>query len=151
MRDGREIPLQAVIQAIASPISGSMDMDNTASLDQGASAPAAAPRSGGALGGVNATANSVGSTTAAAAGNLGGSAASTANGVTSQTGAATNGSLDSAASSTLNATSTGVIGLKGLQLDAVAANSTQGSVVRSTSDNVRLESGTRLVLRLVSQ
>jgi hypothetical protein len=148
MKDGREIPVQAVIQAIAAPPSMAMESDTTASANDSMSAPSGASRSGGgALPGVNSTANS----TTSAAGNVAGNTASTAGNLGSQVGAATNGATGAAANSSLSASSTGVIGLKGLQLDNTAANNTQASVIRSSSDNVRLESGTRLVLRLITQ
>lgn len=41
---------------------------------------------------------------------------------------------------------TGVVGLKGMQLEAAPASET--SVIHSNSQNVRLESGTRLILRV---
>lgn len=41
---------------------------------------------------------------------------------------------------------TGVAGLKGMQLEAVPA--TETSVIHSNSRNIRLESGTRLILRV---
>jgi len=53
--------------------------------------------------------------------------------------------------SSFNADSSGVIGLKGLQLDASSSSSAGTSVIHSSSDNVRLESGTRLVLRMTAQ
>jgi len=148
MKDGREIPVQAVIQAIAAPPSMAMESDTTASANDSMNQPSSAGRSGGgALSGVNSTVNS----TTSAAGNVAGNTASAAGNVGSQVGAAANGAAGTAANSSLGASSTGVIGLKGLQLDTTAANNTQASVIRSSSDNVRLESGTRLVLRLITQ
>jgi hypothetical protein len=150
MKDGREIPVQAVIQAIAAPPSMTMESDNTGSANDSMNAPSSAGRSGGgALSGVNSTVNSTTSAAAGTAGNVAGNTASAAGNVGSQVGAATNGAAG--ANSSIGAASTGVIGLKGLQLDTSAASGTQASVIRSSSDNVRLESGTRLVLRLITQ
>jgi hypothetical protein len=152
LKDGREIPLQAIIQAIAPPQSAAMEMDNSAPGNDSMGAPAASSRSsGGALGGVNSTVNSAGSEAGRTTSNVGGATASTAGNLGSQASATAGGPLNSPAGSSLNTASTGVIGLKGLQLDTAASNATQGSVIHSSSDNVRLESGTRLVLRMVSQ
>ena len=150
MKDGREIPVQAVIQAVAAPPSMAMESDTAASGNDTMSAPSGAGRSaGGALSGVNSTVNSTTSAAAGAAGNVAGNTASAAGNVGSQVGATSNAATG--ANSSINAATTGVIGLKGLQLDTTAANATQASVLRSSSDNVRLESGTRLVLRLTAQ
>jgi hypothetical protein len=151
LKDGREIPFNATIQAIVAPPTVAMPMDNSAGSSDAASTPSGAshPNGGGALGGVNSTVNSA-TSAARTAGNTTGNVASTAGNVTSQAGAAANGSLGSSADTSLSSTTSGVIGLKGLQLDA-ASNTSQGSVIRSNSDNVRLESGTRLVLRLTAQ
>jgi hypothetical protein len=56
------------------------------------------------------------------------------------------GALNQAGQLISNAT--GVIGLSGVQLSAQAANSTQGSVVTSTSKTVRLDSGTQMLLKV---
>jgi hypothetical protein len=39
-----------------------------------------------------------------------------------------------------------VFGLQGLNLNSATSNSTQGSLITSTSKNVHLDSGTRLLL-----
>ena len=151
LKDGREILFNATIQAIVAPPTVAMPMDNSTGASDSVSTPSSAsrPNGGGALGGVNSTVNSA-TSAARAAGNTTGNVASTAGNVSSQAGAATTGSLGSSADTTLSSTTSGVVGLKGLQLDA-ASNTSQSSVIRSNSDNVRLESGTRLVLRLAAQ
>lgn len=85
MKDGREIPLQALIQAMAPPEDDTGIENNTGA---GSAAPAA---------------------------------------------------------------SHGAIGMKGLQLDDPSTNVAAGSVIHSSSDNVRLESGTRLLLSVTIQ
>jgi hypothetical protein len=42
----------------------------------------------------------------------------------------------------------GAIGLEGLTLNSVAASNTQGSVISSTTRNVRLDSGTQMLLQV---
>jgi hypothetical protein len=48
----------------------------------------------------------------------------------------------------INATTQGVIGMPNLKLEANDGNATQGSVVSSEKENVKLESGTLLLLRV---
>jgi hypothetical protein len=152
LKDGREIPLKAMIQAIAASPSVAMAMDNsTAANSSAGSGGAEMQNGGGALGGVNSSVNSAAANATGVAGKAVGNVASTAGNVGSQASAATNDSLRSASHISLNGATSGVIGLKGLQLDTAAFNATQGSVIRSSTDNVRLDSGTRLVLRLITQ
>ena len=51
----------------------------------------------------------------------------------------------------LDSNTTGIIGLKGLQLETPSASASRISVIHSDSQNVRLESGTRLILRISLQ
>jgi len=46
----------------------------------------------------------------------------------------------------LTSNSQGVFGLEGMSLNSAAANSTQGSLITSSSRNVHLDSGTQLLL-----
>ena len=55
-----------------------------------------------------------------------------------------------AADNALDSKSSGVMGIKGLQLNSTSS-SHAGSVIYSSSQNVRLESGTRLILRVSLQ
>jgi hypothetical protein len=48
----------------------------------------------------------------------------------------------------INASTQGVIGMPNLKLEANSENGNQGSVVSSEKDNVKLESGTLLLLRV---
>jgi hypothetical protein len=129
MRDGRELSLTATIQAIAAP-SVTADESDEASMGDSSS-----PESGSRSpeGGASVTSQPATATAEALPGQLHVVSASTAPG---NSHSATN--------------ATGVIGLKGLELDT-AASSTGDSVIRSSSQNVRLESGTRLTLRVSLQ
>jgi len=51
----------------------------------------------------------------------------------------------------LTSNSQGVFGLNGLNLNAAGSNSTQGSLITSTSRNVHLDSGTRMLLAAQGQ
>jgi hypothetical protein len=151
---GREVPIHAVVQALAvakttTPAMGDDSMGGMSSPPpQGsASGGSSGGSSGGLVGGaVNGVGNTVSRTTGTAA-NTAGSAVGAASGTVNNTA----GSLGATASSTLSATSQGVVGLPGYTLDAAAANATQGSVVTSSGKNVKLDSGTQMVLRVVSE
>lgn len=136
LKDGREIPISAVIQAIAPPT-----MASESSLETMSSVNAT--QSGRTGAGVLGTVNSAVNSSSAATGNV-------ASGLTANL-PAENLTASGASNSSFNADSSGVIGLKGLQLDASTSNGAGTSVIKSSSDNVRLESGTRLVLRMTAQ
>jgi hypothetical protein len=80
------------------------------------------------------------------AANAGGIAGGAVNSTVSAAGAARGavGGLNAAGQLTSN--SQGVFGLEGLNLSAAASNSTQGSLITSTSKNVHLDSGTQFLL-----
>jgi hypothetical protein len=65
-------------------------------------------------------------------------------------GSTVNGTAGAAANGTLNSASSGVIGLKGLTLSQAASGTanTQASIISSTTQNVKLESGTQMVLQV---
>lgn len=114
MRDGREVPLTASIQALAPPAIMATEVGNT---DFGVrSAPSAKPRTAGLLPG---TVKTVAPDAAHA--------------------------VDAPA---LAANTTGAVALKGLQLEPDSSSIPKTSVIHSSSQNVRLESGTRLILRV---
>jgi hypothetical protein len=77
----------------------------------------------------------------------GGAVNSTANAAGATRGAI--GGLNAAGQLTSN--SQGVFGLEGLNLNSAASNSTQGSLITSTSKNVHLDSGTQLLLMSQAQ
>ena len=62
--------------------------------------------------------------------------------------AGTNTSSGSSARPPINANTQGVIGMPNVKLEANAQNAAQGSVVSSEKNNVKLESGTLLLLRV---
>ncbi|SRR5258708_5520430 len=153
LKNGQEIPLNAAIQAIASAQSGvsaaGSDFDNVGSL--GASAAGSGAGGGrGALGGVTSAAGGAVGTVTNTAANVGevagGAVNSAANAGGSIAGASKGavGGLNAAGQLTSN--SQGVFGLNGLNLSAASSNATQGSVITSAGKNVRLDSGTRMLL-----
>jgi hypothetical protein len=152
LKSGQEIPLNLVIQALASSqaaaSAGTGDMDMMA--DAGASMNASgAGRSRGVLGAAGST---VGSTA--------GTATNTAGQVGATGDAALNSSLHSAAglvgssptigglnaSGQLSSNSRGVFNLNGLSLNSSVDGQTQASVITSAGKSVHLDSGTRMLL-----
>ena len=140
VKGGREIPLNATIQALAA--SQSNVAANEPVMEPGAPgnssgnmAPGRAGN-GGMIGGAAQTAGTAAGTATNAAGNVGTAAGSTA----------TAGS-----NARLSASSQGVAGLPGLSLSAAAANNTQASVISSQNKNVKLDSGTQMLLRVNSK
>jgi hypothetical protein len=125
MKDGREVPIQAAVQAIARPL-------QSAALSTGAANDSTGMPSGG-------------TPTYGGGGGMGG--ARPPERVASYPGGTSTGTDPSLPQSgtiaPLGPTSQGVVGMKGLSLKA----SGQASVISSETDNVHLDSGTQLMLR----
>jgi hypothetical protein len=155
MKNGQRVPLHAGVQALAaasSQASASLG-DDEGMVGGGARGFAGGSgRAGGALlggaggavggaagigGGVAGSAGRVASGTVGATANAAGSAATHA------------GGLDAAGH--LMSNSSGVFGLQGLSLSSAASNATDASVVTSKTQNVHLDSGTQMVLRVAKQ
>jgi hypothetical protein len=143
LKGGQEVPLSATIQAIArseesASAAGMADESSMAGGSAGgmSSGRAASPGAMGPGRGVGAVTGTVANTTSA----VGNAAGGTVNGAASAT-----------SMTRISSSSQGVIGLKGLSLNGKATNSTQGSVISSNSQNVHLDSGTQLVLRVNSK
>jgi outer membrane biosynthesis protein TonB len=148
LKNGTQVPMALTLQAIgSSQASAATSMDDAAMADDnmsGMAAGAGATGSGatrGALGGVASTGRVVNTT--------GGAAGSTLHGASSA-GAGVTGA---AAAGRLTSSSQGVVGLPGMTLSsaasstsAVSGTTTGGSVISSTSSNVHLDSGTRMIL-----
>jgi len=140
---GQEVSLGAVVQALAPPANIAASGLANESGDAGLG-PAGGGRSagtgGGVLGGAGRPVGSVGSV-----GNTAGSVAGSATGAASGT---VNGVGGVAGRGALSSTSQGVAGLQGLTLSSATAGSAQGSVISSTTQNVKLDSGTQMLLRV---
>ena len=147
LKNGEEVPLNVTIRALAAAqtAAGSSLGGDDFSTGGGAVGSARAG-GGGALGGVRSTAGAAAgaatNTAANAGGVAGGAVGSTLNAAGAARGAV--GGLNTAGQLTSN--SQGVFGLEGLNLNGAAANSTQGSLITSSSKNVHLDSGTQLLL-----
>lgn len=157
LKDGRELPLNATIQALAAARSE-------------AQSPLGSANGGGALRGSAGAAGSLGGIASASggvAGGLAGGAGAVIGGVTrapgAGVGAPVNGAAGAAArggvlgsstgavgglssSGRLLAGSRGVFGLRDLDIAAAAAGGARGTLITSASRNVRLDGGTQLLL-----
>ncbi len=152
LKDGQSVPLQATIQALASPVRSATVNDDA--MYSGAAHPAGGSPSsgggpmGGATGAVGAVAggatNTIGGV-ANSAGDVAGNAGSTVG--TTVNGAGRVGDTAAGVTGVLNSGTTGVIGLKGLQLDSATSNSATGSIITSAGKNVKLDSGSQMILR----
>jgi hypothetical protein len=151
LKNGNEVPVHAVIQALASA-------QSTAAANA-AMEPMSAPmggsgsgRSGGGLvGGVGSTVGATAGAGTGVAGNLGHTSGGVVNTSTNVAGSAAGNVGGLNAAGQLTSRSTGVIGMSGLQLASQATNSTQGSIVTSTSKTVKLDSGTQMLLRVAGE
>jgi hypothetical protein len=132
MKDGRELPLQAAVQAVARP------------LQSAPAFPADDPMAGATTGMPSASQSQRGSITGAASTgtqfpNQGGYPPTNGNGLPSDPASTTGSSV-----SPLGPTSKGVVGIKGLSLES----SGPASVISSKTENVHLDSGAQLILRV---
>lgn len=136
LRDGTRMPVAFTIQAISrSEAAAAADTDSLSAGGNAGGMTSAAGNGGmqnrGGLGGLTSTAGGVVNT----AGSTAGATLNTAG----NPGAGVTGSL--------GATSQGVVGLPGMTLSSATSSATgAGSVISSKDSNVRLDSGTRMIL-----
>jgi len=138
IKDGAEIPLSASIQAVAAPETAPSGDSEKSSIDSG--------ETGDSMGGTIAASGgrsgppSSGGGGRSSTGGVAGTAAGNAGSVGGTAGEATG-------SGGLSARTQGIVGLKGLSLNT-EADASQGSVISSDHQNVHLEHGTQLILRV---
>jgi len=156
-KDGREIPLNVVVQAVAASRaalaaeSSAHDTMAMPSATGSAAGSGAASTSGGLVGGVTSTAGAAVGATTGAAGSLGQTAGATL-GATTQTAAGVTGGVGGLdAAGNLTSSSSGALGLRGLALQSESASAASGSLITSSTENVRLASGTRFLLRATGE
>ncbi len=147
---GREVPIHAVVQALAAPSTSAMAMNEEPVNPTPDRTPAAGNTTGngGLVGGTVAGVGKTVDNTVNASGNA---AQQVGAGAGSAVGSApgTVNSTVGAATATLGSSSQGVVGMSGYTLKATAATATQGSIIASTGKSVKLDSGTQMVLRVV--
>jgi hypothetical protein len=140
LKDGSAVTLNAMVQALAAAQTAPASLANDDIGMAGGPVGAPQPRMGG--GGMGGVTGAVGSTV----GGVANTAGSVAGSATGSVGGAVNGV--GAAGGTLNSASRGVIGMQGLTLNSASSGSAQGSVISSTTQNVKLDSGTQMVLQV---
>ena len=152
LKDGTQVPAAFTIQAIGRSESeaAAATAAETDNMMAGGSAGGMASGGGnagmqgrGGLGGVTSTAGGVVNSTGSVAGSTANTAGNAGGGVT---GGATGG-VAGGVTGNLGATSQGVVGLPGMTLSSANSNMAGvGSVISSKESNVRLDSGTRMIL-----
>ena len=140
LKDGSQVNFNAVVQALAAAQTSSLPVADDGGMASGSGMARQQPMGGGGVvGGVAGSATSAVGSTVGGVTNAAGSVAGS-----------TTGAAGSSVNGTLNGTTRGVVGLQGLTLNTVASGSAaaQGSVISSTTQNVRLDSGTQMVLQV---
>jgi len=152
MKNGQEIPIQTTILAIAVAPSNVPAPGGYPDAAGETGAPVTNPGTGasrGPVGGVASTAGEATGNLAATAtdkaANVGQTAQPTVNAAGNATANAAGATGGLSSSGQLTTNSRGVFGLKDLTLNS-SSSATQGSVITSTKKNVKLDSGTRLLL-----
>jgi hypothetical protein len=140
VKGGQEIPLSATIQAIA-PAPHTADLPASEPM----SAPQPSSPGGGGYGRASGGGGMVGNTTQTATSTVGG-VANTAGNV-----GGLGGTTSAQTGAVLNSSSRGVVGLSGIELQSNTAAQANGSVVASKDKNVKLDSGTQMVLQVQSK
>lgn len=126
MKDGRELRLQIVVQAIGRPLRSAVA--DSSPMGDSSPVPSASTPTGGAMGGsMPRSPERVASVPVP----------------TNSTSGADPSSRDRSTVAPLGPTSQGVVGMKGISLSA----SEKASIVSSDTENVHLDSGTQLILR----
>ncbi len=157
LKNGQEMPVHLAIQALAAAQTATTIADgDTSGMASGSAMGGGHASGGGGL--VGGATSSVGAVTNTAGGVAGGAAGTAANAAGGTVGAATSTAGSAAGSAAganvggvLTTSSTGVIGLQGLSLSSAASHETQGSLIVSSTKNVHLDSGTRMLLRARGQ
>jgi hypothetical protein len=138
LKDGTQMPVSFAIQAVGN--------------SESAASAGAADDSAMMAGNAGGMARGSGSGAAGSRGGLVGGVGSTAGGVANTTGSVAGANTGTNVAGGLTSTSQGVVGMPGMTLSSVASSSTTaGSVISSSSSNVRLDSGTRMLLRANGQ
>jgi hypothetical protein len=138
--------LNAVIQALAPPVHAAAfaDAGETGILSAPTGGSGAVAGGGGLVGGVTrGTMSTLGSATGSV-NNVGGGAVAGVNSTVNSAAQTAVGGVN--AQGALASTSRGVIGLQGLTLNSASSTGAEASVISSATQNVKLESGTQMIL-----
>ena len=149
LKDGREVPLNATIQAVStaeSDASLGSDIGGAGMSAVGSGAGSSRGAGGGLLGGAGGSVGGGLSAAGGLAGGVGHGVSGAAGGIAGATAhsAGAVGGLNSRGM--LTSGSKGVFGINGLEFASSSAGSAEGSVITSSTRNVRLDGGTRMLL-----
>ncbi|HEY5027858.1 MAG TPA: hypothetical protein VIK39_05570, partial [Candidatus Angelobacter sp.] len=151
LKGGQEIAFSGVIQALAPPVQGTLsatgDEGGNLGAGMGSGSSMGGGRSGGGLSPMGGAAGSANSTLGSATNAAGNTAGSFTNSATGAVNGSANQAAGAAANGTFNSATRGVVGMQGIALNTAAAGSAQGSVISSASRNVKLDSGTQMILQ----
>jgi hypothetical protein len=148
LKDGREVPLNATIQAISAA-----ESEASLASDMGGAGPSTVGSGLGSRASGGGLIGGVGGSVAGGLGAAGGMAGGVSHGVNGAVGGMANGTVHSAgavggltSSGMLTSGSKGVFGVKGLDIVSSSAGSADGSAITSSTRNVRLDGGTKMLL-----
>lgn len=166
LKNGQEVPMNATILAMAaaqntaSAAAGADDLGVSGGSMAGGGGMMGGSSRGGVVGGTGAVGGAtsvVGGATGTVTapvrevGNVGSSVGSTVGSTANVAGGASRGAVGGLnAAGQLTSNSQGVFNMQGLNLASSASNTTQGSLITSTSRNVHLDGGTQLLLSAAS-
>src|SRR5258706_2552586 len=141
LKDGREIPINATIQAVAaSTANAAGEIGGTDSNLSGAAMGSGSGSGSAGAGGL------LGNTTGAVTGTVSGAAQGTVGGATHVLSRSPGSTGGLSGSGVLTSGSRGVFGLDGLNLTSATGSTTEGSLITSAGRSVRLDGGTRMLL-----
>jgi hypothetical protein len=148
-KGGEEASINAMVQALAPPVHGTL----ASSADESLNAPAMGGSHGGGGGGgglLTGVGGGATSTLGSTVGTTSNVASGVTGGVTSNVSSTVSGAAGTglSAQGTLTNASRGAIGMQGLSLSSVSSANAQGSIISSASRTVKLESGTQMLLQL---
>jgi hypothetical protein len=138
---GNESPLPMSIQAIIAPQTNNTNNDQAPASGGPAEAPSGSSPNAGMAGGRSSAGGS------SASGNSQPSQSAQQN-YPQESGGASDSAPQSGARPPITGNTQGIIGMKDVKLESTGQNSTQGSVVSSEKNNVKIEKGTVMLLRV---
>ena len=154
LKGGEEMALTGVIQALAAPVQGSLAAsgDEAGNLGSGMGSGSGSGMGGGRTGGgiapLGGGGNPVNSTLGSATNTVNNTAGSVTNSATGAVNGSVNQATGVAANGAINSATRGVVGMQGVALNTAATGSAQGSVVSSATKNVKLDTGTQMILQV---
>jgi hypothetical protein len=153
LKNGQTIAFQGVIRGVAAaPQVSTSEADDMMASGEGPNYPSSAAGAGAGLAGAaGSTATGVANGVGNAAGTVAGNAGSMASTDAASTLGAAGANVGAASGGALGVNAAGIRGLPGLQIDAAASNSTNGTVIVSHNRNVHLDSGTQLMIQVITQ